>query len=495
MSAQILRGWKSLFPGILWTSERLLSKFKPDNRNSFPGRDVRQLPRRGSGGLELSKPGNVALEPEVVPPGENPQLEEELPENAFQKLGFGAALLFVFFRFSFAHEFIAAKLHFDTHLIIILGGLSYLCWLLSGQAFRAFRDSSTWLWLAFMCCMCLATSMSFWKGGSFPLLTDYLKTVFPVVFVIPALTMSRQQIKKMIFAIGFACIVTALLGIVNDDFKTGRMSIDADGSDIQDPNDYAAHLILMMPALVYLTLRPKSPVLGKIVGIGSLALCFMQILSSGSRGGFVSLALTALYIALIGSKQVKLAILVGLPALALLITPFVPKESLARLGTIFSTAPANPDSEAEGSSQARLALLRASWEATLEHPFFGVGPGIFMDYQANSAKDNGQRGMWHVTHNAYTQVSSECGLPALVLYLGALGVTMVSLRKVGKSTDKELALLARFTSVMIVGFSVCIIFLSLAYNVHILILSALVVSMKLRCMADGTWPDGQATVA
>ena len=92
--------------------------------------------------------------------------------------------------------------------------------------------------------------------------------------------------------------------------------------------------------------------------------------------------------------------------------------------------------------QARLALLKASWTATLEHPFLGVGPGIFMDYQANSARGSGERGMWHVTHNAYTQVSSECGLPALVFYLGALGVTMHSLRKAGKSRDKEMALLS-----------------------------------------------------
>jgi O-antigen ligase len=298
--------------------------------------------------------------------------------------------------------------------------------------------------------------------------------------------MTRGQVKKMIAAIGLACIATALLGTLNDDFKTGRMSIDAAGSDIQDPNDYAAHLILMIPALAYLTLRPKRPILWKLVGVASLAICFMQILSTGSRGGFVSLALTGLYIVFIGSKRVKTAVLVGVPLLALLIMPLVPKESLARLSTIFSNANGQ-ETEATDSSQARLALLQASWKATLEHPLLGVGPGIFMDYQATSAQDNGQRAMWHVTHNAYTQVSSECGLPALIFYIGALGVTMLSLRKASKSSDREMALLAQFMSVMIVGFSVCIIFLSLAYNVHILVLSGLAVSLRLRLMADGTW--------
>lgn len=440
-------------------------------------------------------PGLVPDQTPLVTPGDSALGQEELPANGLQKFGFLVALLFVFFRFSFAHEFIAAKFHFNTHLIIILGGLSYLCCILSGQMFRALKDRSTWFWLAFMCCMCLASATSFWRGGSLPILSDYLQTVFPVIFVIPAVTLTRDQVKKMVCAIGFACIVTALLGTLNDDFKTGRMSIDAAGSDIQDPNDYAAHLILMMPALVYLTLRPKRPIVWKLVGVVSLALCFMQILSTGSRGGFVSLALTGIYIVFIGSKRVKTAVLIGVPILALLISPFVPKESLTRLSTIFSSSSDGPETEASGSSQARLALLRASWTATLEHPFLGVGPGIFMDYQANSARDNGQRGMWHVTHNAYTQVSSECGLPALVFYLGALGFTMVSLRKVGKSSDKDMALLARFMSVMIVGFSVCIIFLSLAYNVHILVLSALAVSLKLRCMADGTWTGDQASIS
>jgi O-antigen ligase len=138
-------------------------------------------------------------------------------------------------------------------------------------------------------------------------------------------------------------------------------------------------------------------------------------------------------------------------------------------------------------------LLQASWAATLEHPFLGVGPGIFMEYQAEAAKGNGERGMWHVTHNAYTQVSSECGIPALICYLGALTVTMVSVRKASKSSDQEMALLARFMSVMIVGFSVCIIFLSLAYNVHILVLSALAVSMRLRLQAEGALPGGEGS--
>ena len=363
---------------ILRISDCLLSKFKPNGPSAFPwrsaGRSVRGLAKRQAG---VSAPDGSAELVEASSSLSQAGLEADVPENAFQKLGFTAALLFVFFRFSFAHEFVAAKFNFNTHVIIILGVLCYLCSILSGQLFRAFRDKSTWLWVAFTFCMCVATTTSYWRGGSLPILSDFLQTVFPVIFVIPAVTSSKSQIIKMISVIGLACIATVLLGTLNDDFKTGRMSIDAAGSDIQDPNDYAAHLILMMPALAYLTLRPGRSVIWKVIGIVSLGMCFLQILSTGSRGGFLSLGLTGLYIALIGSKRVKLAILVGVPALALLITPFVPASSLTRLSTLFTSSSADQESEATDSSQARLALLQASWKATLEHPILGVGPGYF----------------------------------------------------------------------------------------------------------------------
>ena len=476
-----------------------MSKFKPSQRNSVLLRDD-VPPRPKSPGFRsqstdqpttaaFGRPASNVSQPHLD--ASQDDAVEEAPQSGFQKFGFYAALLFVFFRFSFLHEFITSKSHFDLHLIILLGGVSYFCSLLSGQLFRSLKEKSTWLWIGFTCFMCMATATSFWRGGSFPIFTDYAKTVFPVIFMIPALTMSKKQIMRMVECIGVACIAAVLLGTINDDFKTGRMSIDAAGSDIQDPNDYAAHLILMMPALAYLTLRAGRSVFLKIIGIVSLALCFIQILSTGSRGAFVSLAVTGLYIAMIGSKRAKVAILVGVPVLALIAIPFVPTQSLTRLSTIFSSSASAVDTEAGDSSEARLALLKASWKATIEHPLLGVGPGIFMDYQADSAKGNGQRGMWHVSHNAYTQVSSECGIPALLFYVGAILTTMFSLRKCSRSSDPELAVLSYFASVMITGFSVCIFFLSLGYNVQIVVLSALTVSLKLRLMADGKLRDNR----
>ena len=60
----------------------------------------------------------------------------------------------------------------------------------------------------------------------------------------------------------------------------------------------------------------------------------------------------------------------------------------------------------------------------MEHPIFGVGPGIFTVGEADLAKSEGQAAQWHVSHNSYTQVSSEMGIPGLLLYLAALWGTL-----------------------------------------------------------------------
>ena len=67
----------------------------------------------------------------------------------------------------------------------------------------------------------------------------------------------------------------------------------------------------------------------------------------------------------------------------------------------------NQSSRAYDSSQGRLRLLTQSLKVTAQHPLLGVGPGNFEIVS----------GMWHVTHNSYTQMSAEGGIPAFVLYV------------------------------------------------------------------------------
>ena len=57
---------------------------------------------------------------------------------------------------------------------------------------------------------------------------------------------------------------------------------------------------------------------------------------------------------------------------------------------------------------------------TLQHPIFGVGPGMFAEFVEDEFRRQGRRTTFLLSHNSYTQVSSETGFPGFFLYLAVL---------------------------------------------------------------------------
>jgi O-antigen ligase len=108
------------------------------------------------------------------------------------------------------------------------------------------------------------------------------------------------------------------------------------------------------------------------------------------------------------------------------------------------------------SAQQRRYLLIKSLKVTAEHPLFGVGPGNFTVVSGN----------WLVTHNSYTQMSSEGGVLAFVLYImiiwrgfGNLGAT----KRFSRGTE-ETRILANALRASLVAFVVGSFFASEAYQ-------------------------------
>jgi hypothetical protein len=111
-----------------------------------------------------------------------------------------------------------------------------------------------------------------------------------------------------------------------------------------------------------------------------------------------------------------------------------------------------------------------------------VGPGVFTVGEANLAKAEGKTAMWHVSHNSYTQVSSEMGFPGLLLYLGALWATFRNvfwfrahsrIDATGRSDAVGLALL-----LSLVGLCVSLAFSSSAYLSYLPMLMGLSVVFR-----------------
>jgi O-antigen ligase len=114
----------------------------------------------------------------------------------------------------------------------------------------------------------------------------------------------------------------------------------------------------------------------------------------------------------------------------------------------------------KGSLEARKDLLKKSVMVALTHPVFGVGPGCFL------LVDQG----WHVAHNAYTELAAESGIPALVLFLMAMGAAFKNISQLRKSKqyrdDPEFTLFTQALWAGLVGYMVGSMFASTEYNLY-----------------------------
>jgi O-antigen ligase len=147
----------------------------------------------------------------------------------------------------------------------------------------------------------------------------------------------------------------------------------------------------------------------------------------------------------------------------------VSKAEKVRIGTI-------------GSTEGRKQLLKDSIYITATHPFLGVGPGNFQVVQNEIAKARGDRSLWHVPHNTYTQLSSEMGVPGLAIYVAMLFYIFKTLNsiirnKTRSSTWDELRALALSLRTAFIVFLPIAFFDSLAYNADVPILAGLTVAL------------------
>jgi len=185
---------------------------------------------------------------------------------------------------------------------------------------------------------------------------------------------------------------------------------------------------------------------------------------TGSRMGVLALGAGMLLFFIFASAVERMAILIGGILFISLAVSLLPQNLVDRFTTYFQ-ADSSAAAEAAASAQFRKALFIRSLWLSIEHPVFGVGPGEFMDAEASEAAEQGKRGLWHYTHNSYTELSSETGIPGVTLFLLAFwraykGLTPIRNRfrfsRVGRG--------ALFLQIAVLMSAIGAFFLSIAYS-------------------------------
>jgi O-antigen ligase len=397
--------------------------------------------------------------------------------NGPQRIGFLLLLAYLLMLGSRLQDFVRV-----LHLPALVISLALLASFASGVPPRILTSRIAMLLMAMTVLMGLSIPFSVWKGGAMHVfLNKWLQTA--LIFIITASLLST--VRHVYYAVGmfaFAILIGALITYMMGGYVDGRLVMD-NGSRFADPNDLAQFLLLgLCFGMAYF--KKDSPLhlkIGLPVGLGLILIAFLR---TGSRGGFVGLmAVTVvLFLSSSGGRRLR-AILAGLFIAALIFT-VVPQSIRARYAYVFGVQDQNED-QGDASADARQELFWRSVRITAQHPLLGVGPGMFAVAENDLAKDLGaRRGMWHETHNMYTQVSSEVGIPAFLIFAALLYTIMKMLTRIYRLRGDpnpvvaEAARLAYWIRLAMIAFLVTGIFLSCAYTDLLFVLCGLTVALE-----------------
>ena len=223
---------------------------------------------------------------------------------------------------------------------------------------------------------------------------------------------------------------------------------------------------MMTPILITLLLASKNYLL-RAVYFGATILFVSANVVTFSRGGFLGLLASSIVLAWKLGRKNRLNVTIASAAIALVAVVAAPGNYPLRILSIFI-----PSLDPVGSADARRETLITSLIVTARNPW-GIGIGNSSIFGSHN----------HVTHNAYTQVSSELGLLGLAMYL------MLIISPYRKLAAIERELFAKdqidwfyYVSIglqaSIIGYMVSSFFASVAYNWFIYYLIAYAVAFR-----------------
>ena len=402
-------------------------------------------------------------------------------------VSFGFVLYCAFILSGYANDWsiklIGNKVYISTITLVLLP----FAWLLSGNALRGLRRPVGRWWAAFLVCLLLSTPFSVWKGGSVTMLWNFVPRSYLTFFYICAFATSLRRCRSLMY-INIAGAVILVLTCM----KFGGTGGPADGRFaipnslfFSNANELGLALLLGVASFLFLVYQPGMGM--RLLGAAGILLATIYALKTGSRGCL--LAAAAMFgMVFLFSRNKVLAVVFAVPiiGLALLMLPTTMIHRLLLFGTDpgASQAETEEDIAAIGSQLQRRELFKTSLALTIRHPLLGVGPDEFAVAASDDAAKNGKRPAWLGTHNSYTQVSSECGIPAFICYCAVLVFCFRSNWKLyGRSRDnpalKDVASLSFCLLASTLVYAVSTFFFHIAYGVSLPMLAGFSLALQL----------------
>ncbi len=372
-------------------------------------------------------------------------------------LVFGALVVFFALYYYRPEDFIKPLGYIPMARIAGLIAFAALLGGMSGGKVRVPRAIKI-LWLLLVQ-MTLCIPLALWPGGAFHNVFDKYAKGVVVAMLISMAVVTVREIRKLLWIQASAVALVTFFSIALRHFSEAGRLTGVQESILSNPNDLAINIAITFPLCLAFMLHTR----GFKKAVWALALAFMclGVVLTASRSGLLALVTSIVVCVWEYGIQGKRRHLVLLTIVVFMLGLGVALSSAHYRARVESIFVGNVEgSEDKGSIEARKELLKKSVMVALTHPLLGVGPGCFPIVDAS----------WHVAHNAYTELAAEAGIPALILFLMAIGAAFKNIAQIRKSREyREDPEFTLFTQALWAGLAAYVtgsFFASTEYNLY-----------------------------
>ena len=307
--------------------------------------------------------------------------------------------------------------------------------------------------LIFLACLSYALKGSVQDpSSSRTALTIYMEyfTLFLItVAIVDSSERLRYSLYAFIGAFAFGSLYT-LREFQNAGFAVGYRP----GFVVLDGNYFSAAALLAIP-LAYSLARVRRAPWERCFCVASLGITVLAVVVIASRGGFIGLCASILFL-LIHSKHRAGVALLAFALIPILI--YAPSSPIHRI--------LNPDYGDQASTRIHLIVWKEGLNLVAAHPISGIGLGTFWSTIERQNLFGSNRGL--LAHNTYLEYAAELGVLGLLVYLGILISTyrLLELVKQKATAVEDMFSYAAATGIQagIPGFVVAAFFFSAEYE-------------------------------
>lgn len=232
---------------------------------------------------------------------------------------------------------------------------------------------------------------------------SFIKAVLVFIVMINVVRTRRRLIAMMWLSLLIGVVLSYMaLGM----YLRGEMKVEGYRVGVEitgmfgNPNEMSLHLVMMIPLAITLAIASRNKLL-RVVYLAMAAIMLFANMITYSRGGFLALVISSAFMLWKLGRKNRVGVTLTAFVVAILVMLLAPGNFGMRILSIFDSK-----LDEAGSSNQRQEILERSIITTLRNPW-GIGIGNFPIVSVSNL----------VSHNSYTQVSSELGLLGLAAYL------------------------------------------------------------------------------